>query len=324
METTNQMVKTFEGLIDKSSTDGRTFISRFRKLGFRQAMLILCFGILLIALAAASTIEGFSTDDGLKEFLAFTFGLLLFGASLWCIRRAVASRQEISSFLEDLSEIGPEGRTVRELRRRARSLRFNAQISLILIVAALACGLALFVYAPNIASYDRLSQMRFEIELQNERSQAFERERAQQGKSSQLLPDALAALQSRVNALEHDEAQMKTENDPSVKSAQDHQFTQQMVTTSIARFGSIIILLFLVQILVTLYRYNVRAAAFYDGRADALQLPRTSDLTLAGMIEILTPTALDFGKMPSTPLNEVLGAIKGLADKIPLKPIPGS
>jgi hypothetical protein len=68
--------------------------------------------------------------------------------------------------------------------------------------------------------------------------------------------------------------------------------------------------LFLVQILVTLYRYNIRAAAFYDGRADALLLARSEDLELGKLVELFTPTALDFGKMPATPLHSALDVAK--------------
>ncbi len=77
------------------------------------------------------------------------------------------------------------------------------------------------------------------------------------------------------------------------------------------------ILLFLAQILVTLYRYNVRAAAFYDGRADALLLARNEDLELGRLVELFTPTTVDFGKMPATPSHSVLDAAKGVLKRTP-------
>jgi hypothetical protein len=55
-----------------------------------------------------------------------------------------------------------------------------------------------------------------------------------------------------------------------------------------------------------LYRYNIRLAAFYDARADALDFMRTS-LRSNGFIRLsnsLTPT-LDFGRQPQTPIEQI-------------------
>jgi hypothetical protein len=61
----------------------------------------------------------------------------------------------------------------------------------------------------------------------------------------------------------------------------------------------LLIVSFLVSILVPLYRYNVRIAALYSSRADALDFMKTN-LKSNGYIRLsnsLTPT-LDFGKQP--------------------------
>lgn len=45
-----------------------------------------------------------------------------------------------------------------------------------------------------------------------------------------------------------------------------------LIQTSVTRFGPMLIILFFVSILVNLYRYNIRLAAFYDARADAIEM----------------------------------------------------
>jgi hypothetical protein len=83
--------------------------------------------------------------------------------------------------------------------------------------------------------------------------------------------------------------------------------TARLVQTSITRFGTLAIISFLVGIFISLYRYNVRLAGYYQARADALALMSTS-LNAVGFPTLsttLTPQ-LDFGKVPRTPTEEVI------------------
>jgi hypothetical protein len=77
------------------------------------------------------------------------------------------------------------------------------------------------------------------------------------------------------------------------------------------RIGSVLILIFLVQILVNLYRYNIRLAAYYDARADALQLVGSKDeKTLNEYVKVLSPETFDFGKQPRSPADNVMDLLK--------------
>ncbi len=80
-----------------------------------------------------------------------------------------------------------------------------------------------------------------------------------------------------------------------------------LVQTNVTRFGSLLIILFLVNILIAQYRYNIKLATYYEGRADALSL-KIEQLTISefsDLLKSLTPT-LDFGKMPSTPIEQIV------------------
>jgi hypothetical protein len=83
--------------------------------------------------------------------------------------------------------------------------------------------------------------------------------------------------------------------------------TARLVQTSITRFGTLAIITFLVGIFVSLYRYNVRLAGYYQARTDALALMGTSlnSVGFPTLATILTPQ-LDFGKAPRTPTDEMI------------------
>ncbi len=90
----------------------------------------------------------------------------------------------------------------------------------------------------------------------------------------------------------------------------------RVIQLNLTRFGPIILITFLVSILTPLYRYNLRLAAFYDGRADALMLLSTS-LKSNGFISLagaLSPS-LDFGKAPQTPIEQLIELARLYAGK---------
>lgn len=88
----------------------------------------------------------------------------------------------------------------------------------------------------------------------------------------------------------------------------------RLIQTNITRFGTLLMVTFLVTILVPLYRYNVRLSAYYLARADALNLMNTN-LAPIGFVElatVLTPR-MDFGKAPQTPIEQVIELVRVLA-----------
>jgi hypothetical protein len=89
--------------------------------------------------------------------------------------------------------------------------------------------------------------------------------------------------------------------------------TAQSLSTIVTRIGSVFILLFLVQIFVSLYRYNVRLSAYYNARADALELLGNIDGTLQALVNAFSPDVVDFGRMPKTPIEQGLLLAKEIA-----------
>jgi hypothetical protein len=73
----------------------------------------------------------------------------------------------------------------------------------------------------------------------------------------------------------------------------------------------VLLMIFLVQIFVNLFRYGTRLASFYDGRADALSLIADSGVSVTSaefhsMVLSLAPDGLDFGKSAKSPIDSAV------------------
>jgi uncharacterized membrane protein YcjF (UPF0283 family) len=79
-----------------------------------------------------------------------------------------------------------------------------------------------------------------------------------------------------------------------------------VISTAVSRVGAVLILLFLVQIFVSGFRYLMRLAAFYNARADALELlGKIDEKEYRALSLALSPDSLDFGELPKTPTEQV-------------------
>ena len=80
-----------------------------------------------------------------------------------------------------------------------------------------------------------------------------------------------------------------------------------LIANIATRLGIILLMLFFVKFLVPLFSYNMRLAAFYDGKADALQITSTFD---SGLIEtfsnIFTPNEVYYGDSPKSLLEHAV------------------
>ena len=95
-----------------------------------------------------------------------------------------------------------------------------------------------------------------------------------------------------------------------------------LLTSIIARIGAVLVGIFLIQILVSFARYNYKLSEHLSACADMVRISRGE----AGIMKELAPvmlTALDFGKMPSSPFQKIvdtsMDTIKELDKKIPGK-----
>lgn len=90
--------------------------------------------------------------------------------------------------------------------------------------------------------------------------------------------------------------------------------------TALVRFGSVVIVLFLVQILIRVFRYNVRLANFYNARASALEVylsnrDHPDKLTLEMLTAMLSPDGIDMG-MQKNPTDHFSEWVKAALNNI--------
>jgi hypothetical protein len=79
----------------------------------------------------------------------------------------------------------------------------------------------------------------------------------------------------------------------------------------ITKFALLIVLFFLVNILVSVYRYSQRLAAQYDAQAYALSLSNALlDPNFHRLVRTLTPTGIDFAKMEAAPTDKFLDLVR--------------
>lgn len=143
-----------------------------------------------------------------------------------------------------------------------------------------------------------------------------------------IVPDGLSIVMQEVRSLKERDRQLGNlytqtsleklqvelgtiKEVPTAQGAGKESLFLRLLQTSITRFGLLAVVGFFVSILVSLYRYNVRLAAYYQARADLLRLMKypvtVSDFGL--MAAALTPT-LEFGKSPQPPIGQLVELVK--------------
>jgi hypothetical protein len=215
----------------------------------------------------------------------------------------------------------PSGKNVADvvasLRLRARRLRVAARFSLMLIVLSLGTGIMLFVRAGAISAKDQVYRASYVYDVQTEQigrlnvlSQQLDSLVARQVLTSPEKDSIRAAILNQVTAPVASKPVATTNR------------LNDLVATQVTRVGVVLMLLFLVQILVTLYRYNMRLAAFFDARADALLVhSEWTRLPLQDLTLVFAPDNVDFGRLPPTPISSALRFSQDLiSTAVPIKP----
>ncbi len=91
------------------------------------------------------------------------------------------------------------------------------------------------------------------------------------------------------------------------------------VQTNINRFGPLLIIMFMISILLALYKYDMRLSAYYHSRADALEMLEAG-IDVANFDKLaasLSPEKYDFGKMPKSPADQAIELAKSVLSRTP-------
>jgi|GEM_PF-1065388 hypothetical protein len=205
----------------------------------------------------------------------------------------------------------PVARVVSNLDIRISRLIRTSEVIYWTIIISLIAGVFLIIFAGSLSAWDttlgnitsRIEKLRSDIRpFYDEETKDVKYGDDQRGKINTLdtlYEKAVLATIERANARPEGKSDV---NWPS----------------TILRIGVIGMLVFLTQILISLYRYNSRLIAFYGSRRDALILADRQTLLNVGVEKLsimLLPSNFDFGREPRHPLQEMIGFLRGSRDR---------
>lgn len=214
---------------------------------------------------------------------------------------------------------------IANLRSRASQLRHQAAIILTAIVAAIGLGIWIFVRAESfgrMASIDsQIESLTRKLDQDDSAKASFEiasNERKFSKKQKAGIREYLGKLDREKRAtVERLVGELRAiKNTPAFLP--DSRFETYLVSTLSTRVGIILLLVFFVQILVSLYRYSTKLASVYSMHADAL----TAKELLPGarieqLIAFFASQNVDFGATPKAPveafqqhLKDTLGTVQ--------------
>jgi hypothetical protein len=128
-------------------------------------------------------------------------------------------------------------------------------------------------------------------------------------RSDNTLPKGKVAVEIEIeaarNALHQDQTLLNDAWTRQLASEHGYKDTRYLIATAITRIGVILVIVFLVQILIGLYRYNTRLITFYSSRNDALQLWDGKPASIEKFQKIMLPN-IDFGREPKHPLEDLM------------------
>lgn len=88
-----------------------------------------------------------------------------------------------------------------------------------------------------------------------------------------------------------------------------------LIASAATRFGILLVIIFLVQILVGVYRYSAKMAAFYESRFDSLLLISKNTNSIKDWADSMMPDMIDFGKVPAPPQRYVVDGLQAFWGK---------
>ncbi len=109
-----------------------------------------------------------------------------------------------------------------------------------------------------------------------------------------------------------------TETSGNKKTDTSKSDTLYMITVSSIRIGVILVIIFFAQVLLSIYRYSIQLAAYYNGRGDVLELvidigiesKLKEDRLLEKLFSLMSAENVNIGKIPKSPTKDILKLMK--------------
>jgi len=207
---------------------------------------------------------------------------------------------------------------ITSLNKRIAALNLRATTIYWTMIIALVTGVILIIFAGYLSSFDT-TVSNLSSKIDSDRQDAIQTLGRFFQQSRQSPSNAITALTvnppSALDNNSYDYAfkrvQAIDQNYTSLVGAMIHDISDRADNkpvwnwpSTILRVGVIGLLVFLTQILISLFRYNSRLIAFYGSRRDALILA-TNPSELEALAKLFFPANLDFGKEPRHTFQEI-------------------
>lgn len=235
-----------------------------------------------------------------------------------------------------------------EIRKRAKNIRARTGIILLTIGIILVAAALIVIFAGQLTSIDAAAvgptdRMKTELkDLDSHISSLSEARvivRQLEALRAQKIPlpntRELADLESKIDRLSNSSAYSIPKDSQSIEDAykstnlrkegisqlmqeawkkevaseRGYNDAKYIVATAITRIGVVVILVFLVQILLGLYRYNTKLLTFYNSYIDIITIWDGDPTKLEFISKAFSPPKLDFGKEPKHPLEDIIRAV---------------
>jgi hypothetical protein len=221
---------------------------------------------------------------------------------------------------------------IASLRERVAKLNWNNGILFWMTGLVIVAGFSLVAAAGNLATLETVDYVGEAVALRTRllgAEQALDRVNAKLGEKERTLPVISAALQTLAGETGdmRDVLRRLPEALSASEAARATDRQRVMVASIVIRLTAGLLLGYLIQVLLNVYRYNARLIAFYEARADALLLAGELDAAvLEKTAKLLFPDKLELDKAPDAPAKQVVEMLKQLTtlSRAPQPPLPES
>lgn len=199
------------------------------------------------------------------------------------------------------------------LSRRAKSARRAAWFSVSLIVTTvftmifffyIGSGSGGFLFYPEFSSIE--AKISESAKLLEENVKA----------NNALEPSDLADLEKMKLELQLKQSELDLKRTELEQSSADARRIASTITDSVTKVGAVLIALYMVQILLSLTRYHFRLADHLTIVAESIKHSESDTGKLKELIELIGINHIDFGKVPGTPMENIIELIKELPERI--------
>jgi hypothetical protein len=279
------------------------------------------------------------TFDPLKEpmLLLFQLSYPVTAIGSFYLAKSLLTRRSLERIIEGFYSPRPTSdqqfsgieSLILDIEGRISRLQRRSNLILSIIIITLLVGVVLIIFAGRLTSIDaesasNMSILRDEIasidrsitDINSKISRLIHPPKIANEPAISVPPDDIdiknlleekqALAERRNNAIHILKSIWETET--TVSNRDKLKDSNYVMATFLTRIGILAILIFLVQLLVSLYKYNTRIAAFYASRLDCLRIGSGDVDKLRSLIELMTPINVDFGRDPRHPVETLMEA----------------